>query len=158
MNLDLQKPPRDASPFLINTENDMFPEGIKGGRRFFFLSLAATLKQRSSSSAQFCVCFDSATNKMNLWGVSKEMMIRRLGGQLIPPGGKYYYLQLLNNISGSPCSRWEYLSWEKEEVSEDSQRFNNLKPRTTSWIMFRSMGAIMVNSIPTRGQLGASSD
>lgn len=40
MNLDLQKPLRTASPFLISIENEAFPKGIKG--RSFFLSLAAT--------------------------------------------------------------------------------------------------------------------
>lgn len=36
MNLDLQKPPRTASPFLINIEDEALPEGIKGRRRVFF--------------------------------------------------------------------------------------------------------------------------
>lgn len=49
MNLDLQKPPRTASPFLINIEDEAFPEGIKGRRRVFFLSLAATLKQKTAA-------------------------------------------------------------------------------------------------------------
>ena len=59
MNLDLQKPPRTASPFLINIENEALPKGIKGGRSFlfcfvlFFSGLAATLKQRSNYSTGF---------------------------------------------------------------------------------------------------------
>lgn len=36
MNLDLQKPPRTASQFLISIEIEAFPEGTKGGRLFFF--------------------------------------------------------------------------------------------------------------------------
>ena len=47
MNLDLQKPPRTASPFLINTENEMLPERIKGGRRFFFsFKLSSNIKTK----------------------------------------------------------------------------------------------------------------
>lgn len=47
VNLDLQRPPRTPSPFLISIENEALPEGIKGGRRFF-LSLAAAQKQSST--------------------------------------------------------------------------------------------------------------
>lgn len=59
---------------------------LNEGGDFFFLSLVATLRQRSSYSAGFCVCFKSATNEMNLWGVCKDIMIWQLGGQLIHEG------------------------------------------------------------------------
>lgn len=91
MNLDLQKPPRTASPFLINIEDEAFPEGIKGGRRVF-LKLSSNIKTKnSSSSAGFCIGFKNATNKMTLWGVSKELMVCPLGGQPIPLGGGVEY-------------------------------------------------------------------
>lgn len=73
MNLDLQKPPRTASPFLINIEDEAFPEGIKGRRRVFFFKLSSNIKTKnSSSSAGFFICFKNAMNKMTLWGVSKN--------------------------------------------------------------------------------------
>lgn len=88
MNLDLQKPPRTASPFLINIENEALPKGIKGGRSFlffvFFFRLSSNIKTKKQLFYWFFVCFKIATNKMNFWGVSKEMMVWHLGGHLIP--------------------------------------------------------------------------
>lgn len=91
MNLDLQKPPRTASPFLINIEDEALPEGIKGGKRFFFLKLSSNIKTKNSgSSAGFCICFKNAMNKMTLLGISKELMVCPLCGP-IPLGRRVEY-------------------------------------------------------------------
>lgn len=42
-------------------------------RDFSSLSLAVILRQKSSYSAGFCVCFKSAANKMNLRESAKKL-------------------------------------------------------------------------------------
>lgn len=67
-----------------------FLKELKEGRGFFF-KLSSNIKTKNSgSSAGFCICFKNAMDKMNLLGISKELMVCPLGGP-IPLGRRVEY-------------------------------------------------------------------